>query len=71
MSRSRRRLASESLRKVRKSHAIARRRHMTIRDVVGDSGVSSSATGRRVDDSTMASLPAIMTTTGRMIIHTI
>ena len=56
MSRSRRRLASESLRKVRKSHAIARRRHMTIRDVVGDSGVSSSATGRRVDDSTMSSL---------------
>ena len=61
MSRSRRRLASESLRKVRKSHAIARRRHMTIRDVVGDNGVSSSATGRHVDDSTMSSLPSIMT----------
>lgn len=61
MSRSRRRLASESLRKVRKSHAIARRRHMTIRDVVGDSGVSSSATGRHVDDSAMSSLPSIMT----------
>lgn len=54
MSRSRRRMASESLRKVRKgqSYAIARRRHMTIRDVVrdGDGGDLSSSIGH-VDES--------------------
>jgi hypothetical protein len=61
----RRIMASDSLRKqVRKSNAIARRRHMTISDVVGDGvgGVSSSTTTGHVDESIMSSVQATIMT---------